>query len=228
MIHRLKTWSDSFRATLEGRKSHEVRLNNRDFAVDDTIVLCEWLPAEEQYTGREIEAKILFITGRTAKGPPGKDRGVGIEVKPILHHGLEDRWVVLDIRLKTLPPGRPHISAKDGIANYFSEHGCVWNVERLWRLAAELTPFDKDVDSFFEWDDWVWEEDLTLLSFSKHVQRVLDADFSKPIILNADGGIMDGFHRVIKARLDGLTTVKAVQFAINPKPDLRKKEDNAA
>lgn len=41
---------------------------------------------------------------------------------------------------------------------------------------------------------------------------------SKPIILSEDGEIMDGRHRVVHAIVNGLESVKAVRFEVNPEP----------
>jgi hypothetical protein len=40
-----------------------------------------------------------------------------------------------------------------------------------------------------------------------------------PIILSADGGLMDGGHRVCKAWMLGHTEISAVQFPQDPEPD---------
>jgi hypothetical protein len=49
--------------------------------------------------------------------------------------------------------------------------------------------------------------------------RINDADLSKPIILNADGSLMDGGHRLCKALLEGRQTILAVRFDVMPTPD---------
>jgi hypothetical protein len=40
-----------------------------------------------------------------------------------------------------------------------------------------------------------------------------------PIILGADGRVMDGMHRVARVLLEGGTTITAVRFAEPPEPD---------
>ena len=45
------------------------------------------------------------------------------------------------------------------------------------------------------------------------------ADLDHPIILSADGRVMDGMHRICKAWMCGNKTIKAVQFETDPTPD---------
>ena len=75
------------------------------------------------------------------------------------------------------------------------------------------------MDSFEEWSVWPWESNLDLGTFLDHMQRVLAADMTKPIILTADGWIMDGAHRLVRARFEGHHTIPAVQFDEMPDPD---------
>jgi len=46
-----------------------------------------------------------------------------------------------------------------------------------------------------------------------------DADLSFPIILAANGAVMDGMHRVAKAALQGRQAIEAIQFEEDPPPD---------
>ena len=58
--------------------------------------------------------------------------------------------------------------------------------------------------------------------------RLIDeADLSFPIILAANGEVMDGRHRIAKAALEGRATISAVQFDGDPPPDYvgREPED---
>lgn len=92
-----------------------------------------------------------------------------------------------------------------------------WNVFRLWELAAGLPVKEWDPEAFHEWEDWAWGE-LNLGSFASHMRRVQDADLSYPVILSAEGNVMDGCHRIVKAWLKGVP-VRAVQFDETPPPD---------
>jgi hypothetical protein len=45
------------------------------------------------------------------------------------------------------------------------------------------------------------------------------ADIRYPIILDKDGRVMDGMHRVCRAILDGVVKIPAVRFEADPDPD---------
>ena len=51
-----------------------------------------------------------------------------------------------------------------------------------------------------------------------HFKAVVAADLDCPIILEEDGDIMDGRHRIMKAMYEGRDTIKAVRFDANPSP----------
>ena len=61
-------------------------------------------------------------------------------------------------------------------------------------------------------------EKLTLREMVTHMKAVNAADLSVPIILDEDGEIMDGRHRLMKAMLTGAETIMAVRFDENPSP----------
>jgi len=97
----------------------------------------------------------------------------------------------------------------------------LWYTERLWALAASLKPFPKKLDEIpeLEMDCWFIDREPTIRRISEHYQRIRDCDPSWPIILNAEGDLMDGGHRVCKALAEGKATVMAVQFLETPAPD---------
>ena len=53
----------------------------------------------------------------------------------------------------------------------------------------------------------------------EHVKLLDAADLAFPIILAADGTVMDGMHRVAQALRAGLADIEAVQFVVDPQPD---------
>lgn len=59
--HELKIWPEFFELVKSGAKMFEVRENDRDFRVGDTLVLKEYDPWMLRYTGREIDRKISCI-----------------------------------------------------------------------------------------------------------------------------------------------------------------------
>lgn len=60
-VHRLKTWPEYFQALCSGRKTFELRKNDRDFRVGDVLLLEEWDPATKAYSGRLIEREVTYI-----------------------------------------------------------------------------------------------------------------------------------------------------------------------
>lgn len=98
----------------------------------------------------------------------------------------------------------------------------VWYTERLWRLARDLPVHMVAVADIPELDQDCWfgpSSPPTCRAVAQHARRIWDADFSFPIILSADGGLMDGGHRLAKAWLLGLPEVQAVRFRVDPEPD---------
>lgn len=62
-------------------------------------------------------------------------------------------------------------------------------------------------------------ESATWTALVEHVKLIEAADLAFPIILAADGTVMDGMHRAAKALQRGLRHIEAVQFAADPPPD---------
>jgi hypothetical protein len=60
---------------------------------------------------------------------------------------------------------------------------------------------------------------LTIREVAEHVRRIEQATFDYPIILSAEGHLLDGFHRIAKAYLLGMQEIPGVQFPNNPEPD---------
>ena len=63
----------------------------------------------------------------------------------------------------------------------------------------------------------VWDVN-SIQSFISHSKRVKDVDMSKPIILDDTGFICDGWHRVIKAIVNGDKIIKAIRIEEMPEP----------
>lgn len=102
------------------------------------------------------------------------------------------------------------------------EGRAVWHTERLWELTRDLPVRTVPLDSIAEFDQNCWfdaERPPTCRAVARHVGRINEADLSYPIILSADGRLMDGGHRIAKAWLLELAEIQAVQFAEDPAPD---------
>ncbi|MEO7819738.1 MAG: hypothetical protein ABIS18_11460 [Actinomycetota bacterium] len=98
----------------------------------------------------------------------------------------------------------------------------VWYAENLWKAASSLEVFEIEVDSIRELDEDCWfgpAKTPTLREIAAHSKRINSASFEKPIILNADGSLMEGGHRLCRALIEGRRTVPAVQFSASPEPD---------
>ena len=61
MVHHLKTWPVYFNPIWDGIKHFEFRKNDRDYKIDDVLVLEEYHPEGQFYTGRVIKAKVPYI-----------------------------------------------------------------------------------------------------------------------------------------------------------------------
>jgi len=90
-----------------------------------------------------------------------------------------------------------------------------YSVARLVALSAKLPVMDVPLDHMSVYTRY---ENLTLRDLVMHMKTALDADLAYPIILDEDGDILDGRHRVMKAILQGEKTIKAVRFDENPSP----------
>ena len=53
----------------------------------------------------------------------------------------------------------------------------------------------------------------------EHFVRIEKVNMDYPIILDPNGQIFDGAHRVAKAMTNGQTTIKAVKVEVMPPPD---------
>jgi len=101
----------------------------------------------------------------------------------------------------------------------------IWEVERLWELAKQLPIKYVPLESLTDLDRVGWYGQpghaghMTLREVADHARRIESANLDFPIILSAEGHLLDGFHRVAKAYLAGMHEVAAVQFAENPQPD---------
>ena len=99
---------------------------------------------------------------------------------------------------------------------YVDEKGNRYSVARLVDDSKHLKPFDLPIAGI-DLSGEIWQG-LNMYSLAFHCKRVRDADLRKPIILDWNGAIADGRHRIIKAIIEGKKAIKAVRitWAITP------------
>lgn len=107
---------------------------------------------------------------------------------------------------------KPWISPNDQMCQLGRHH---WSVPRLFELIRDLPVMEVPLNHLSLYYTY---EKLTLREMVMHMRAVQEADLDMPIILDEDGELMDGRHRLMKAMLTGADTIKAVRFEENPSP----------
>ena len=106
-----------------------------------------------------------------------------------------------------------------------------WDVDRLIALTADLPRREVPLDAIRELDEPFWfaggGDAATCRAVADHARLIAEADSEHPIILGADGRVMDGMHRVAKAYLEGRDAILAVQLDVDPEPDFVGVEEEA-
>lgn len=98
-----------------------------------------------------------------------------------------------------------------------------WDLLKIWNATKAFEVKEVSVNQL--WDEryskvFCWldeEEEITNLFFLHHMKRVLKADLDYPIILSEERYILDGVHRLMKAKYLGVEKIKYVQFDKDPK-----------
>jgi hypothetical protein len=93
-----------------------------------------------------------------------------------------------------------------------------WDVDRLVQLSRTLPRKLNRLSAIRESnEDWLRRDHAD--GVAGHLKLIEEADLAYPIILAADGAVMDGRHRVAKAKRQGRWEIEAIQFAEDPIPD---------
>ncbi|RMA43226.1 hypothetical protein [Rhodophyticola porphyridii] len=124
------------------------------------------------------------------------------------------------------PPETPALRAQ-----YHIRQGAtgseIWDVRKLVRLAKTLPVLDVPLAEIGELDEvyWYGGGDLpTVRSIASHARLMAEADLAWPILLSAEGRVMDGMHRVAKAAMAGEETIRARRFPVTPPADYRDRD----
>ena len=100
---------------------------------------------------------------------------------------------------------------------------CAWDVRNLARLAKDRPVIDVALTRFAELDELYWyggESDRpTPRSLVNHFRLISEADLRWPVIIDPNGRLMDGMHRLCKALMEGRTSVSAQQLREMPATD---------
>ena len=99
----------------------------------------------------------------------------------------------------------------------------IWDIHKLIEKSEALEVITIDLSEITELDMTYWYDEEgdrpTCRSVAQHARLINECDLSHPIILAADGSVMDGMHRVCKALLQGKKSIPARQFNRTPDPD---------
>lgn len=60
-LHHLKSWPEFFEPVARGLKLFELRRDDRNFQTGDHIILREYNPGTNSYTGREITKRVSYV-----------------------------------------------------------------------------------------------------------------------------------------------------------------------
>jgi hypothetical protein len=97
-----------------------------------------------------------------------------------------------------------------------------WDVDRLVALTRDFPLIQVALSDICELDEAFPSDEKGVVTWRNvvgHMALIEAADPSFPIILAANGQVMDGRHRIAKAVLAGKTIIGAVQFTNDPEPD---------
>lgn len=68
--HCLKCWEQPFDAMWDGSKGYEIRFNDRDYKVGDTLTLRRFVPSTQTYSGRVLVVEVTYMTSGGEWGIP--------------------------------------------------------------------------------------------------------------------------------------------------------------
>lgn len=101
----------------------------------------------------------------------------------------------------------------------------VWDVHKLIRASKHLPVVEVPLEDIAEIDEnWWYQQPGTVptpRSMAQHMELVEQTDLSHPVILSAEGRLMDGMHRVVRALVEKRTHIRAVRFDKTPPPDFK-------
>lgn len=105
-----------------------------------------------------------------------------------------------------------------------SERGLLaWDVHGLVERTAALEPVQVPLAEIRELDLPFWfsgEDDVpTCRRVAEHARLIQETSLAYPIILDPEGRVLDGMHRVCKALIEGRASIEAFRLPSLPEPD---------
>jgi len=98
----------------------------------------------------------------------------------------------------------------------------IWDVNRLVEMTRDFPVQNVLLSDVEDLDEDYWYDENspapTPRSVSVHAMLISQCDFQHPIILDAQGRIMDGMHRCCRALIEKRKSIQAVRFEVNPEP----------
>jgi hypothetical protein len=89
-VHILKCWPEFLDAISDGRKTFELRRDDRDYLVGDTLELREYDPATDQFLARSCVVFVTYVMRAGRPAYPLDDRAT---------EGLREGYVIMGITL---------------------------------------------------------------------------------------------------------------------------------
>jgi hypothetical protein len=99
-----------------------------------------------------------------------------------------------------------------------------WDVDRLVALVENVPVEELALADIPELDTRYWFDhghEPTVRNIVDHFWLMQEADLGHPIVIDPDGRVMDGMHRVARALSDGRTTIAAKRLPVMPAPDFQ-------
>ena len=135
--------------------------------------------------------------------------------------GIDDPLETMTDTRRTLQLARKNLSKQAAVPNQvFEAGGNKYDVQRLWDVSKKL-PRKRlalsDSEDFMESRSWTGGRTPNEILSSRddshgHLTRIRKANLRHPVILAPNGGVVDGMHRLAKAKVTGRDTVPVRRF----------------
>lgn len=122
-------------------------------------------------------------------------------------------------------PPKVRIQSQGLAENRYVDDGKTWGAATLvaWAKEKGYKTFKYPLATFNLATVWNIETTRSLLF---HCKRINNANLDYPIIFDIDGCIADGYHRCMKAILEGRTEIDAIRLEEMPQHDGYEKAEN--